>query len=178
MKRIRKSNQRHYWVLPSSYRVFVDFTSYYEFFFDFEQAGEVYRVFTGFYRLLPGFLSAFVVLEVIDLLASLPSFTGFYILLPSLFLEITEFYWVLQIVIGFYRPLNWVYRVLLGFTDYDRVSYWPLSFFEVVDLLASLPSFTGFSQTRAECVWFDILPSFAKSKTFHNSTTIDINNCL
>ena len=111
MKRIRKSNQRHYWVLPSSYRVFVDFTSYYEFFFDFEQAGEVYRVFTGFYRLLPGFLSAFVVLEV-------------------------------------------------------------------VDLLASLPSFTGFSQTRAECVWFDILPSFAKSKTFHNSTTIDINNCL
>ena len=112
---------------------------------------------TGFYWVLlycialyclPGFLLVFIVLEVVDLLVSLPSFTGFYFLLPSLFLEIsdpfnelTEFYWVLQIMIGFDGPFSRVYRVLLGFTGYSWVCMIRYRYLELSLFYRVLPSF-------------------------------------
>ena len=115
MKRIRKSNQRHYWVLPSSYRVFVDFTSYYEFFFRFWTR----------WRSLPSF---YWVLQIITgFLIGLCCFGGY-----RPFSEFTKFYWVLHPITEF---VFGDYRVLLSFADRDRV----LSTFEL-----GLPSFTGF----------------------------------
>jgi len=87
--------------------------------FDIHSPLKISRDSSGFYWVLLGFTG-------FCSLPGLPSFTGFY----KLLLGFRGFYELLRFSLGF-EHVGEVDRVLLGFTDDYRVSYWSLLFWRL-----------------------------------------------